>query len=327
MAPQPSRQDHVGRQPNGGARPANATAPLPRVSVCIVTFMQKETIGQCLDSVLAQRTTFPYEVIVGDDCSTDGTAEICAEYEQRHEGRITAILHATRAGMMENTRSVSSRARGEFIAWCDGDDFWTDPHKLELQVAALTAHPGCDLCSHRAEIVEQDGSPTGRAFPQFGDRIIAADELLRRDGGLISTSSLMSRTSLMRQAPEWFFRMPVGDYFGQAIGAFRGGAVHLGRSMCAYRRDSMGTHLIAGRSARDQMRFYCLMIEGLLGLDSMSQGAHRRRIAIEVLRRTRKGLRRTALRGSASAGARVAAAGCSALAELLWRSFRAWRMR
>jgi glycosyltransferase involved in cell wall biosynthesis len=290
--------------------------------VCIVTFMQRETIGQCLDSVLAQRTTFPYEVIVGDDCSTDGTAEICAEYARRHDGRVTAILHEQHVGMMENTRHVSARARSEFIAWCDGDDYWTDPHKLELQVAALTAQPRCDLCSHGAEVVERDGSPTGRVFPAFGDRIISADELLRRDGGLICTSSLMSRTSLMRQAPDWFFRMPVGDYFGQAIGAFRGGVVHLGRPMCAYRRDSLGTHSVVDRTAHGQARYHCLMIEGLLGLDFISLGAYRRRIAIEVLRIARKGFRRTALRGSARAGAGVAAAGCAALAELVRRTIR-----
>ena len=317
-----SRPEDTHGQPDGCACPCDTEALAPRVSVCIVTFMQKETIGRCVDSVLAQRTSFPYEVIVGDDCSTDGTAEICTEYARRHHGRVSAVLHEQHVGMMENTRSVSARVRGEFIAWCDGDDYWTDPHKLELQVAALTAHPNCDLCSHGAEIVEQDGSPTGRAFPAFGDRIIAADELLRRDGGLICTSSLMSRTSLMRQAPEWFFRMPVGDYFGQAIGALRGGAVHLGRPMCAYRRDSMGIHSVVSRSVHDQARYYRLMIEGLLGLDMVSAGAHRRRIAIEVLRLARKGLRRTALRGSARAGAGVAAAGGAALAELLRRSLR-----
>ena len=76
MDQRPSPTADARGQPHRGARAGSDTDSLPLVSVCIVTFMQRETIGQCLDSVLAQRTTFPYEVIVGDDCSTDGTAEI-----------------------------------------------------------------------------------------------------------------------------------------------------------------------------------------------------------------------------------------------------------
>lgn len=295
----------------------------PRVSVCVVTWMHRDLIAQCLDSIVMQRTSFPYEVIVSDDASTDGTGEICRQYAERFPGLVRALVQPRRLGMMENTRAVTADVRGEFIAWCDGDDYWTDPEKLQLQAEALDAHPQCDLCSHGASVIEHDGRPTGRAQPAFGDRIIGADELLRRDGGLICTSSLLSRAYLMAQAPEWFFRMPMGDYFGQAIAAFRGGAVHLGRVMCAYRRDSLSVRSIAGNSPEAQRKYHRLRMEGLLGLDALSCGAHRRRIAIETLRHSRKSIRRTATALSMVDTAGVIATGLSTLAELGCRGVRA----
>jgi len=292
----------------------------PRVSVCVVTWMHRDLIAQCLDSIVMQRTTFPFEVIVSDDCSTDGTGEICRSYAERFPGLVRALVQPRRLGMMENTRAVTADVRGEFIAWCDGDDYWTDPAKLQLQVDALDAHPQCDLCSHGSYVIEHDGSPAGSVFPAFSDRLISADELLRRDGGLICTSSLMSRSYLMAQAPEWFFRMPMGDYFGQAIAAFRGGAVHLGRVMCAYRRDSLGVRNVVEPTASSHRTFHERMMEGLLGLDAASAGAHRGRISIEALRQTRKSLRRTASKGSLGSTAAVIATGASAIAKLGWRA-------
>lgn len=316
----------VPKPTSSGAEPRyrkadSGPAPVPpRVSVCVVTWMHRDLIAQCLDSIVMQRTSFPYEVIVSDDASTDGTGEICRHYAERFPGLVRALVQQRRVGMMENTRAVATDVRGEFIAWCDGDDYWTDPEKLQLQVDALDAHPQCDLCSHGASIVEHDGAPTGRVFPAFGDRRISADELLRRDGGLVCTSSLMSRAHLMANAPEWFFRMPMGDYFGQAIAAFRGGAVHLGRVMCAYRRDSLGVRNVVEPTAASHRTFHERMMEGLLGLDAASAGAHRGRISIEALRQTRKSLRRTASKGSIGSTAAVIATGASAVAKLGWRA-------
>lgn len=109
------------------------------LSVGIITYNQAGFIRQCLDSVLAQEVDFPYEIIVGDDGSTDSTPEILAEYQTRHPGLIT-VLGGANAGISENYKKVLGRCQGQFVALLEGDDYWTDPTKLQTQVDFLREH-------------------------------------------------------------------------------------------------------------------------------------------------------------------------------------------
>ena len=96
----------------------------PKVSVCVVTYNQKKYIRQCLQSIVDQEADFDFEVIVGDDCSEDGTREIVQEFVERYPGLVKAVLHEKNVGIVVNYRSVHDLARGEYIAHCDGDDLW-----------------------------------------------------------------------------------------------------------------------------------------------------------------------------------------------------------
>ena len=116
----------------------------PLVSVCCIAFNQAPFIRRCLDGVLRQKCSFPFEVIVHDDASTDGTAEIIREYAARYPDQVTAICQKENQyskGMDISVAFVWPRARGKFIALCEGDDYWTSPEKLQKQVSFLDAHP------------------------------------------------------------------------------------------------------------------------------------------------------------------------------------------
>ncbi len=119
----------------------------PLVSIVCITYNHEKYIRQCLDGILSQRTTFPFEIIVSDDCSTDSTREIIEEYLQTNEGRlIRDVSPENNLGVIRNWRHVHENANGKYIAYCEGDDYWISPDKLQKQVDFLETHPDCGLC-------------------------------------------------------------------------------------------------------------------------------------------------------------------------------------
>jgi glycosyltransferase involved in cell wall biosynthesis len=131
----------------GTTNPVHSVEPL--VSVTVATYQHAPYIRECLDSLLAQRTTFPYEILIGEDASTDGTREICMEYAVRHPDRIRFFprdrklshLPVGNRTMRLNGRWLRKSARGAYLAPCEGDDYWCDPHKLQLQVEMFQQNP------------------------------------------------------------------------------------------------------------------------------------------------------------------------------------------
>lgn len=130
----------------------------PVVSVICATFNHAPFIAQALDGFLGQQTDFPFEVLVRDDASTDGTSDIVRDYAARYPKIVRAIIEPrnTFSHGVSPLSVLGSRARGEFVANCEGDDYWSDPRKLSSQVVALRAHPGSTLCFHDVAVI-RDG--------------------------------------------------------------------------------------------------------------------------------------------------------------------------
>lgn len=112
------------------------TAKKPKVSVCVVTYNQEKYIRQCLQSIVDQATDFDFEVIVGDDCSTDGTSEIVEFFLSKYPLVVRYIRQGKNVGPFRNLMDTCKMAKCEFIAHCDGDDFWL-PNKLQTQISFL----------------------------------------------------------------------------------------------------------------------------------------------------------------------------------------------
>jgi len=145
-----------------GAAQGQGAGAAPLVSVCMLTYNHEPFLRQALDSVLMQQTDFDFEILVNDDCSTDGTVAILQEYEAAHPGRIRLFLQKEnwhQKGMQyPYIRFLIPQARGRYVALNDGDDFWTDPTKLQRQADYLEAHPDCTVCFHPARIEFSDGT-------------------------------------------------------------------------------------------------------------------------------------------------------------------------
>lgn len=132
------------------------------VSVCVITYNHCDYIRQCLDGILMQKVDFPIEIIINDDCSTDGTREIIQEYERNHPELFVATYQKENQyskgirGMF--ARFCFPKARGKYIALCEGDDYWTDPLKLQKQVDFLEKNPEYVMCSHRYDFYDQSNN-------------------------------------------------------------------------------------------------------------------------------------------------------------------------
>lgn len=109
----------------------------PYLSVGVITYNQEKYIASCIESILMQEVTFDYEIIIGDDGSRDKTREICLKYQAQYPDKIKLVLADSNRGLMENYLAVSRQIRGELFAQLAGDDYWTDPCKLQKQVSFL----------------------------------------------------------------------------------------------------------------------------------------------------------------------------------------------
>lgn len=222
-------------RPDGGQ-----VTVLPVVSVLVMTYNHAEFIHQALESVLMQQTSFPYEVLISEDCSTDGTRAIVIEYQRRHPGCIRLLL--SERNIRNNTvvtRGIQA-ARGQYIALLDGDDYWTSPHKLQKQVGFLERHPACTLCFHNATVVDEDRArPPWNWTPADHPEITTLADLWM--GNFIATCSAMFRRGVFGEMPEWYIDLfPITDWPLHLLSAEGGQIGYINEVMGIYRYHSRG---------------------------------------------------------------------------------------
>lgn len=210
-----------------------------QVSICCIAYNQASYIRDALEGFIGQDTDFAYEVLIHDDASGDGTAEIIREYAEKYPNLVFPVLQ-TENQYSKGLTNISGtfnfpRARGKYIAMCEGDDYWTDPGKLQKQVDFLEAHPDCSLCFHSAEVEVQGKAVTERQMrPYQGDRKVTAEEIIGKTSGY-PTASLMFRADMVKPLPDFYVQAPIADIPLQLMAAARGWAYYMDRPMCVYR--------------------------------------------------------------------------------------------
>ena len=134
-----------------------------QVSVCVVTYNQENYIAECLESLVTQQTSFKFEIIVGEDCSTDGTRAIVQQYVEQYPDLIVPLFYEENVGAVENVKRVYKAAKGKYIAHLDGDDMAL-PNKLQRQFNILENNTDCSICVHNMLAIEKEGNFIKRAF-------------------------------------------------------------------------------------------------------------------------------------------------------------------
>lgn len=188
------------------------------VSIVMLTCNHEQFIAKAIESVLSQETHFRYELLVGDDHSSDQTTSIVKGYTERYPDIVKLVVPEKEKRVFINGRPTGrynlincfAKASGKYIAFCDGDDYWTSPQKLHQQVLLLESHSRSG-CFHMAHI---HNLTTGAMTPNYG---MAMPEIVNQDdiyifGNHIPTVSVMFRKDkLPAQYPEWFYTTPYGD--------------------------------------------------------------------------------------------------------------------
>jgi glycosyltransferase involved in cell wall biosynthesis len=205
-----------------------------KATVLLVTYNHAPYIVQALDSVLAQVTDFPWEIIISEDCSTDGTRTIVERYAEGHPDRIRLLLSERNRNDNEVIARGLRAAVGEFIAYLDGDDWWTVPHKLATQVRFLEQNPGCVMCYHSVLRIHEDGSrPPHPSLPPGPRPPMTLEDVLARY--YINSCSVAFRRAAVPELPAWYYSADLADWALAVLLSTRGTVGYVDEVMAAYR--------------------------------------------------------------------------------------------
>jgi Glycosyl transferase family 2 len=229
----------------------------PLVSVFIQTYQHAPYVADAIDGVLAQEAPFGLELVIADDGSTDGTRELLQGYRDRHPERIRLLLPERNLGPTELFRQSIAELRGDFVAWLDGDDYWTDERKLVRQVEALQEHPEWAACFHNATIVQEDGKAPPRPYVlELGGESVGFARLMHSN--IVPSLSLMARGELVRGLPAWTWDSLWSDWSAVLAIALHGDIGYLPEPMGVYRMHGGGVSsgLSRARQLEEDLRFF-----------------------------------------------------------------------
>lgn len=220
----------------------------PLISVIMMTYNHAAYIEQAIQSVLSQETEYAFELIICDDASTDGTQEIARRYAEQDE-RIVLSLQSHNTQFGKNFVDGINKIKGTYVAFCEGDDYWTTPAKLQKQVEFLEAHPDFSVCAHKVQILQMDDKQPN-AEPKYVYKDCSGDEERIRKGIFYAdeaianyyfqTGSLVLRWRFKAGIPHWFRKRMMFDHFMFMLHAVEGKIKYFDEPMSVWRRHGGG---------------------------------------------------------------------------------------
>ncbi|ANU11032.1 family 2 glycosyl transferase [Planococcus antarcticus DSM 14505] len=213
------------------------------VSVDCLAYNHEHYIAETIDGFLMQKTNFKFEILIHDDASVDNTTNIIKDYEKKFPDIIKPIYQKENQFSQGATmlQVNQRRAKGKYMAICEGDDYWTDPYKLQKQVDYLEANPECVLSVHSAfKFSEIRKKMIDRVRPSRQDRIFSTEEVIEGGGELFPTNSMVYRREMADHVPAFYFDAGVGDYPLTIHLAHNGRVHYMDKAMSVYRVDVKG---------------------------------------------------------------------------------------
>jgi glycosyltransferase involved in cell wall biosynthesis len=215
-----------------------------KVSVCMITYNHEKYIEEAINGVLMQDCEYDIELIISNDCSIDQTHKIIQNIIKTHprSSRIKYFNHSNNLGMMKNFIFTIKQCDGDFVALCEGDDYWTDSNKIQKQVGFMSLHPTISFSFHRANILFNEKLSLSYKNKNYKDRnIVETKYFLRKGGARYCTASSVFRKSAFIDIPDWLSQCHVADYPILFLALQKGEVGYLEDVMCVYRLASVGS--------------------------------------------------------------------------------------
>ncbi len=240
-------------------RPGSDVPPL--VTVVVLTYNHETFIEQAVLSVLAQRTSFPIDVLIGEDCSTDRTREILRRLDATNPGRMTLLFREQNLGLSRNLQDCRERVRGKYMAILEGDDYWIDSGKLQKTADAMEAHPDWSMVFHSARNFYDDGTADDLIAPVNPPAAPLGVPELLLENRVPTHSVSMFRQGLIERTPDWHVKLRIGDWALNILHADRGPIGFLPDVMTAYRVHRGG--LWSGCDTAERWQQFLLLCDSL----------------------------------------------------------------
>lgn len=214
------------------------------VSICTLTYNHEDFIKDCIEGILTQETNFAFELLIHDDASTDNTQNIIKEYTSKYPLIIKPIYQTVNQHSQGINPSVFynyPRANGDYIAWCEGDDYWIDKNKLTLQIEMMQNNPQCELSFHSAVQVDYSHDKIDdEIIGVYGNQnaIIPLEDIMHKHYGMIPTASCIVNQKVKKELLSFQKERPylsIGDLYMQFFGAKNAGALYIHKIMSVYR--------------------------------------------------------------------------------------------
>jgi len=246
----------------------------PLVSICCVTYNHEKFIEDALEGFLIQRTKFPFEILVHDDASTDNTANRIREYQEQYPSIIKPVFQTENqySKKIKGIQVLTPLAKGSYIATCEGDDYWLDPNKLQIQVDFLESNLDYVISGHNIDYIDSNGESLGKSGPPKKCRKnLSADELIKTKAS-VPVMSRLYRNNLIEFPPEKSMVIAGDRFILSLLGHFGKSKFHNDIQPAAYRVHSSGVWSLKSKRGRliDQIntifwlyRYYERINEGL----------------------------------------------------------------
>lgn len=237
-----------------------------KVSVIMLAYNHEKFIAQAIEGVLMQQTNFEYELVIGEDFSPDKTRQICLDYEAKFPDKVRVLKREKNLGgggqpnFIDCYKNTSSST---YVALCEGDDYWTSPHKLQKQVDFLEKSTDFAMCFHNTEVVFfEENQPSYRLNEDLTKDIFTLDDLIGEDEiWFMATASIMYRRAAIGNLPDWFVKTKSGDIPLHILAARNGKIKYINELMAAYRKHAGGQSLTDHKDDEPFLRNRIFMYE------------------------------------------------------------------
>jgi glycosyltransferase involved in cell wall biosynthesis len=231
---------------------------MKKVSVFLITYKHEQYIAETIESIVSQKVNFDFEIVIGEDKSPDNTRAICEKYAAQYPHLIKLLPSDKNHGPMGNGIRTWYACTGEYIATCEGDDYWSDPYKLQKQVDFLDSNPDFTMCFSSVHIIDELNAdvPYEYFFPVLKKDVFTIEDFIQSDMNIIPTPTLLYRSVVPMPFPQFFLNAIAGDLPLQLLAADKGKAKYFSEKMAVYRNHGGGVTKSAENIAKgDDAKF------------------------------------------------------------------------